>query len=70
MKLRADEVPPWLRLFVTDTLGNPFVEQEWIPSILEPLADSRKHANEILDPAPGEVHIGVSLRSSEDRQDQ
>lgn len=36
-----------IRLFVTDTLGNPFIEQEWIPQILEPLAESRRQANEI-----------------------
>lgn len=36
-----------IRLFVTDTLGNPFIEQEWIPQMLEPLADSRRQANAI-----------------------
>lgn len=36
-----------IRLFITDTLGNPFIEQEWIPQILEPLAESRRQANAI-----------------------
>ena len=34
-------------LFVTDTLGNPFVEDEHIPQILLPLGESRRRANEI-----------------------
>jgi hypothetical protein len=36
-----------LRMFVTDTLGNPYVEQEWVPAILGPIAESRRKANEI-----------------------
>ena len=36
-----------LRLFVTDTLGNPFVEDEYIPHILMPLGESRRQANRI-----------------------
>ena len=36
-----------LRLFVTDTLGNPFVEDEYIPDILMPLGESRRQANRI-----------------------
>ena len=36
-----------MRLFVTDTLGNPYVEEEYIPQILLPLGDSRRRANEI-----------------------
>ena len=35
------------RLFVTDTLGNPFVEDEYIPQILMPLGESRRQANRI-----------------------
>ena len=38
---------PAMRLFVTDTLGNPYVEEEYIPQILMPLGESRKQANEI-----------------------
>ena len=36
-----------MRLFVTDTLGNPYVEEEYIPQILLPLGESRRRANEI-----------------------
>ena len=36
-----------MRLFVTDTLGNPFVEDEYIPQILIPLGESRRQANRI-----------------------
>ena len=36
-----------MRLFVTNTLGNPFVEDEHIPQILMPLGESRRKANEI-----------------------
>ena len=38
---------PSMRLFVTDTLGNPYAEEEYIPQILMPLGESRRHANEI-----------------------
>lgn len=36
-----------MRLFVTDTLGNPFVEDEHIPQMLMPLGESRRQANRI-----------------------
>ena len=38
---------PATRLFVTDTLGNPYVEEEYLPQILLPLGESRRRANEI-----------------------
>ena len=38
---------PAMRLFVTDTLGNPYAEDEYVPQILMPFGDSRRHANEI-----------------------
>ncbi len=38
---------PAMRLFVTDTLGNPYAEEEYIPQILKPLGESRRRANEI-----------------------
>lgn len=47
-----------LRMFVTDTLGNPYVEQEWFPQILGPIAESRKQANEIKKHEPITVVIG------------
>jgi len=47
-----------LRMFVTDTLSNPFVEQEWFPAILGPIAESRRQANEIKRQEPITVVIG------------
>lgn len=47
-----------LRMFVTDTLGNPYVEQEWVPDILGPIAESRRQANEIKRQEPITVVIG------------
>ena len=38
---------PAMRLFVTDTLGNPYAEEEYLPQILLPIGESRRHANEI-----------------------
>ena len=46
------------RLYVTNTLGNPDEEQEYIPSILKPLADSRRQANAIKRAEPITVVIG------------
>lgn len=40
------EVPD-TRLFVTDTLGNPYAEEEYLPDILMPLGESRRRANAI-----------------------
>lgn len=36
-----------LRMFVTNTLGNPNDDEGWIPGILAPIANSRKEANKI-----------------------
>ncbi len=47
-----------LRLYVTDTLGNPDEEAEWIPNILKPLAHSRREANRIKRAEPITVVIG------------
>jgi hypothetical protein len=47
-----------LRMFVTDTLGNPYIEQEWIPALLEPIAESRRQANKIKVQEPITVVIG------------
>lgn len=38
---------PAMRLYVTDTLGNPFVEEEYLPQILMPIGESSRRANEI-----------------------
>ncbi|MDP1748800.1 MAG: type ISP restriction/modification enzyme [Reyranella sp.] len=43
----AKGTPPTAKLFITDTLGNPFVEDEYIPAIMQPVAQSRRAANQI-----------------------
>ena len=48
--------PP--RMYVTDTLGNPYVEQEWLPSVLAPIGSSRREANKIKREEPITVVIG------------
>ena len=45
--LNDSSATPAMRLFVTDTLGNPYAKEEYIPQILLPLGESRRHANEI-----------------------
>jgi hypothetical protein len=49
---------PDLKLFITDTLGNPFVEDEHIPSMMQPIAKSRQDANKIKKGQPITVVIG------------
>ncbi len=39
--------PPPLRMYVTDTLGNPYDDAEWIPGVLAAIGKSRKDANKI-----------------------
>jgi len=36
-----------VRMFVTDTLDNPYIDQGYLPSMVEPIAKSRREANEI-----------------------
>ena len=36
-----------IRMFVTDTLGNPYDDAEWIPGVLAAIGKSRKDANKI-----------------------
>jgi hypothetical protein len=38
---------PDLRLFITDTLGNPFIEEEKLGQTYEPIAVSRRAANKV-----------------------
>jgi hypothetical protein len=38
---------PELKLFITDTLGNPYVEDENLLQIVQPIARSRREANKI-----------------------
>ncbi|MDP8908347.1 MAG: N-6 DNA methylase [Chloroflexota bacterium] len=47
-----------LRMFVTDTLSNPYEAEVWIPSMLQPIAASRQKANEIKKAQPITVVIG------------
>jgi len=50
--------PPELNLFITDTLGNPFVEEEQLPQIVEAIAKSRRAANKVKRGQPITVIIG------------
>ncbi len=47
-----------LRLYITNTLGNPDEENEYIPQILKPLAESRRQANKVKRAEPITVVIG------------
>ncbi|MEI9990773.1 MAG: type ISP restriction/modification enzyme [Rhizomicrobium sp.] len=38
---------PELRLYITDTLGNPFIEEETLGQVYEPVAKSRRDANKV-----------------------
>ena len=58
MKVKAVPADVHLRLFVTNTLGNPDEEHEYIPQILKPLAESRRQANKIKRSEPITVVIG------------
>ena len=45
--LTGDAPKTPLRMFVTDTLGNPDDDASWIPGFLAPIAQSRREANKI-----------------------
>lgn len=47
-----------LRMFVTDTLGDPYIDEKWFPRMLAPIAESRREANEIKRKEPITVVIG------------
>lgn len=47
-----------VRMFVTDTLGNPDDDEGWIPGLLAPIAKSRSDANKIKRDQPITVVIG------------
>ena len=49
---------PDLRLFITDTLGNPFIEEETLGQVYEPIAKSRRDANTVKKEQPITVVIG------------
>lgn len=47
-----------VRMFVTNTLGDPRDDEGWIPGILAPIANSRKEASKIKRDEPITVVIG------------
>ncbi len=47
-----------VRMFVTNTLGNPDDDEGWIPGMLAPIAQSRKAANKIKRDEPVTVVFG------------
>ena len=47
-----------LRLFVTDTLANPWAEQEQLGQMYEPIAESRRRANQVKREQPITVVVG------------
>ncbi len=49
---------PDLRLYITDTLGNPFAEEQYLPQMMQPVARSRQEANAIKRGQPITVVIG------------
>jgi hypothetical protein len=49
---------PDLRLFITDTLSNPFIEEEQLGQVYEPIAKSRRDANTVKKEQPITVVIG------------
>ncbi|HEX4302032.1 MAG TPA: type ISP restriction/modification enzyme [Rhizomicrobium sp.] len=49
---------PDLRLYITDTLGNPFAEEQYLPQMMQPVAKSRQEANAIKRGQPITVVIG------------
>ncbi len=57
-KIAAKQAPPELNLYITDTLGNPFVEEEQLPQIVEAIAKSRREANRVKRDQPITVVIG------------
>ena len=60
MKTKANPTPaiPDMQLFITDTLGNPFVEEQSLGQLYEPVAKSRRAANRIKREQPITVVIG------------
>lgn len=56
--LPAGATPPTVNLYVTNTLDNPFVEDEQLPQIVEPVAKSRRDANRVKRGQPITVVIG------------
>ncbi|MDP8997158.1 MAG: N-6 DNA methylase [Pseudomonadota bacterium] len=57
-KGKAQADIPAVNLFITDTLGNPFMEEEQLPQIVEAVAKSRRDANKVKRSQPITVVIG------------
>jgi hypothetical protein len=57
-KAAKTTAPPDLNLYITDTLGNPFAEEEQLPQIVEAIAKSRREANKVKREQPITVVIG------------
>ena len=53
---KVPKTPP--RMFVTDTLGNPYIEIQTLGAWYEPIAESRRQANKIKREEPITVVIG------------
>ena len=59
LRTRHASIPPeHLRLYVADTLDNPYVEQHQLGSAYEPIARSRRNANKVKRDEPVLVVIG------------
>jgi hypothetical protein len=57
-RIASTQAPPDLNLYITDTLANPFVEDEQLMHIVEPIAKSRREANKVKRGQPITVVIG------------
>jgi len=55
---KSTATAPDLHLFITDTLGNPFVEDEHLLNVVEAVAKSRREANKVKRGQPITVVIG------------
>jgi Type ISP C-terminal specificity domain/N-6 DNA Methylase len=55
---KALPLSPDIRLYITDTLGNPFAEEQYLPQMMQPVAKSRQDANAIKRGQPITVVIG------------
>jgi len=55
---KSEAAPSGVNLYITDTLGNPFVEDEHLPQVVEPVARSRREANRVKREQPITVVIG------------
>jgi hypothetical protein len=53
-----DAPTPEVNLYITDTLGNPFAEEEQLPQVVEAVAKSRREANKVKRGQPITVVIG------------